>query len=100
MISRRSLTLSVLINVPLVVYAVLAGYSLWATGLLRKSWWLGPVCWLAAWILARWWRPAHTTAPSHEVPIPSHWTPRDRQAAEIVRDYQLKVDQLTPEQLT
>jgi uncharacterized protein len=99
-ISRRSLVLWILITVPVVVYAVLAGYSLWATGLLRQIWWLGPGCWVLAWALAKIWKTAHATPDQHGVEIPGHWTPRDQKAAEIVRQFQQKVSQFTPAQLT
>ena len=36
----------------------------------------------------------------HAVPIAPHWTPRDEQAALIVREFQQQVDQLTPAELT
>ncbi len=100
MISRRSLVLWILITVPVVVYAVLASYSLWATGLLRKVWWLGPGCWVLAWAVAKIWKTAHATPEQHGVEIPGHWTPRDQKAAEIVREFQQKVGQFTPAQLT
>src|SRR5580692_8827648 len=100
MISRRSFVLWTLNTLPVLVYAVLAGYSLWATGLLRKVWWLGPVFWVTAWGLAKLWRTRHATPEQHAVEIPGHWTPRDRQAAEIVRQYQQKVEHFTPTQLT
>ncbi|HUE16080.1 MAG TPA: GTPase [Planctomycetaceae bacterium] len=100
MISRRSLVLGVLVFLPVLVYGVLASYSLWATGLLRQVWWLGPACWVLAWGVAKLWKAAHATPEQHAVVIPSHWTPRDRQAAEIVRAFQQKVDEFTPAQLT
>lgn len=100
MISRRSLVLGTLIFLPVMVYAALAGYSLWATGILRQVWWLGPGCWLLAWAVAKVWKAAHAKPEQHAVAIPAHWTPRDRDAAQIVRAFQQKVEQFTPGQLT
>ena len=100
MISRRSFVLWALTTFPVVVYAVLAGYSLWATGLLRKAWWLGPLFWVLAWGLAKLWKTRHATPEQHAIEIPGHWTPRDRQATQIVRQFQQKVEQFTPAQLT
>ncbi len=100
MISRRSLVLWTLTTFPVLVYAVLAGYSLWATGLLRKAWWLGPVFWVVAWGLAKLWKTRHATPEQHAVEIPGHWTPRDREASEIVRQFQEQVERYTPAQLT
>ena len=99
MISRRTLVLWSLISVPLLVYAGLAGYSLWKSGLLRSVWWLGPACWVLAWVIAQFWKPSHATPEQHAVAIASHWTPRDREAADIVREFQQSVDQATPAQL-
>ena len=99
MISRHSIIVAALVLVPLLVYAVLGGYALWTTGLLRWLWWLGPASWGLAWGLSRIWRLGHKTAHRADIATPSSWTPRDQQAAEIVRTFQLKVDQFTPPQL-
>jgi predicted GTPase len=99
-ISRRSAVLGFLIFLPVVIFGVLGGIALWETGLLRKSWWVGPLFWVAAYLLAQFWRSGHPMRQGHAVTIPPHWTPRDEQAALIVRDFQQQVDQLTPAQLT
>jgi uncharacterized protein len=99
-ISRRSAVVGFLVFLPVVIYAVLGGVALWETGWLRKAWWIGPVFWAGAWFLGQFWKIGHPMRQGHAVPIPSHWTPRDEQAAEIVRDFQQRVDQLTPTQLT
>ena len=84
---------------PVLIYAVLGGYALWESGLLRWLWWLGPASWGLAWGLARFWRLGHKTAQPADAPPPSYRTPRDQEAEEIVRTFQLKVDKLTPAQL-
>jgi predicted GTPase len=99
-ISRRSAVIGFLVFVPVVIYGVLGGFALWETGLLRKAWWVAPLFWIAAWLVGKFWRAGHPMRQGHAVPIPPHWTPRDEQAALIVRDFQQQVDQLTPEQLT
>jgi predicted GTPase len=99
-ISRRSAVLGFLVFLPVAVYAVLGGLALWETGLLRKTWWVAPSFWLAAWLIGKVWRSGHPMRQGHSVPIPSHWTRRDEQAALIVRDFQQQVDQFTPAQLT
>ncbi len=100
MISRRSAVIGLLVFVPVVVYVVLGAVALWETGLLRRSWWVAPLFWVAAWLLGQFWKTGHPMRQAHTVPIPPHWTPRDEQAALIVREFQQKVDQLTPAQLT
>jgi hypothetical protein len=99
-ISRRSAVLGLLVFLPVVIYGVLGGFALWETGLLRQSWWVAPVFWVAAWVLGRFWRTGHPMRQGHAVTVPPHWTPRDERAALIVRDFQQQVDQLTPTQLT
>jgi uncharacterized protein len=100
-ISRRGLTLTSLALFPVLIYVGLGSYALWKTGLLIRLWWLLPVCWTLTWILARLW-PARrpSAAEQHALPIASHFTVRDREAAEIVRRFQQQVDELTPAQLT
>ncbi|HXY37019.1 MAG TPA: GTPase [Planctomycetaceae bacterium] len=100
MISRRSAVLGALVFVPVIVYGILGGFALWETGLLRKSWWVGPLFWVGAWVLGQFWRARHPMRQGHTISIPAHWTPRDEQAALVVREFQQKVDQLTPQQLT
>ena len=100
MISRRSVILGTLVFLPVLLYVVVGGYAMWSTGLARQVWWVGPLFWVAGWVLAKFWPSRHPLTPQHDVPIPSHWTPRDRQAAEIVRSFQEKVEQFTPAELT
>jgi len=99
-ISRRSVILGTLVFLPVLLYVVVGGYAMWSTGLARQVWWVGPLFWVAGWVLAKFWPSRHPLTPQHDVPIPSHWTPRDRQAAEIVRSFQEKVEQFTPAELT
>lgn len=98
MISRRSAVLSALISLPVLIYAILGGYALWSTGLGWTAWWLAPICWGLAWCLGRFWR-ARDPKEVYAVPVPSYWTPRDRQATEIVRQFQQKVEQFSPDEL-
>jgi predicted GTPase len=101
MIPARSLVLSTLIVVPFLAFAAVGGYAIWQSGSFEWVWWLFPGCGLAAWVLSRVWKP---TPPSeraeHQLSEPRHWTPRDREAAKIVRDYQQRVEAYTTEELT
>ncbi len=99
MISRRSIVITALVFVPVLIYAVMGGYALWKTGALRWLWWLAPACWTLAWALARFWHIGQKTAGPADALAPSSWTPRDEKALEIVRSYQSKVDTFTPPQL-
>lgn len=98
----RTAVLLVLTALPVVIYAVLGAIALWRNGWLAHSWWWLPICWLLAWVTARLWRPASLTATDAAVdPLKPerHWTPRDRDAAEVVTRFQQQVDDATPQQL-
>jgi len=99
MISRRSTIIAALLLIPVIVYAAAGSYALWKEGLWRWLWWVAPLAWGIAWGLAKLWRIGHKTAPPADESPATSWTPRDEQAAEIVRRFQQKVDELTPHQL-
>jgi len=98
MLSRRTLTLAVLIVLPLLAYLALGAYALWKTGLFGETFWILPGFWIVTWIVAVLWKPAQPLR--ENIPVrPRHFTPRDDAATDIVRKYQEQIDQLTPEQL-
>jgi predicted GTPase len=100
-ISRRSLVLGLFFVLPIVLYLALGLYALWTTNLLTRLWWLLPACWVFTWGLSKVWpQPTfqeQVTAEVAETPV--HWTARDREAAQIIRHFQERVEQYTPEQL-
>lgn len=100
MISRPLLVVATLMALPIVVFCGLGAYALWRAGTFWWTWWLAPLCWILAGILARWWKLGHSTVPPGDPTVPGHFTPRDRAAAQIVRAFQQKVEQFTLEQLT
>lgn len=93
--------MSALVILPIVVYIVLGTYALWVTDIFTWVWWILPICWLLTYILARVWKTERPSEqPQHSLSEPPYWTPRDREAADIVRGFQQKVETLTPDQLT
>lgn len=98
MFSRRSITLAVLIVLPMLVYLTLGAYALWETGLFGYTFWILPVFWLITWIVAVIWKPSLPGLRGGQA-LPRHFTPRDESAMEIVRRYQEQVDVLSTEQL-
>ncbi len=101
MIPTRALVLLILIAVPTLIFLAAGSYAIWADGSLGWVWWLITGCGLAALGVARVWRPATAAGRTeHHLNAGSHWTPRDQQAGQVVRDYQLRVDAFTAEQLT
>ena len=98
----RAAILTILIALPVLIYAILGGIALWRNGWLAHSWWWLPLCWILAWATARLWKaPSYATsqAPADPLEPDRHWTPRDREAAEIVTRFQHQVDEATPQQL-
>ncbi|WP_315851242.1 GTPase family protein [Planctomicrobium piriforme] len=99
MFSRRTVTLSILILLPLLAYLGLGAYALWQTGLFAWTFWIVPVFWLITWIVAVAWPPERRQIQIDQ-PHPEHFTPRDEEAMAIVRRYQEQIDVLSPLQLT
>ena len=96
MISTRSLVLAGLILLPLLIYLVVGGYAIVQIESLWWIWWLMTGCSVAAWGLSRLWPAGETSArPQHQLDESRHWTPRDREAAQVIREYQQRVESLT-----
>jgi uncharacterized protein len=101
MLTPRTITLALLILVPVLVYLGLGAYALWQTGLFRWTWWIIPGCWGLTWLIAWLWRPRPASEAADDgQPPPEHWTPRDEAAAGIVREFQEQVDEYSPQELT
>ncbi len=101
MISTRSIVLTVLISLPVAIFVAVGGYAIWQDGTLNWIWWLMTGCGFVAWVLSMLWKPSSLSGRNqHQLSEPSHWTPRDRDAARIVRKYQQAVESLSVEQLT
>lgn len=101
MISARSIVLSVLIAMPLVLFAGVGGYAIWQSGSFNWIWWTFPGFGLVAWVISLLWKPtAIAERPVHRLSEPHHWTPRDRQAAQVVREYQQKLESYSTDELT
>jgi len=99
LLSRRSWVVGVLMLLPVLVYVVLGGYAMWASGLTFWAWLLLPGCWLLAWAVARGW-PQPSVESLEQVTPGEHWTDRDRAALDIVRQRQVAVQEYSPQQLT
>lgn len=99
--TTRSLVLAVLIALPALVFAVVGGYAIWQNGTLGWVWWLMTGCAVVASGIAFVWRPTPIAQQQrHQLQDSPHWTPRDREAARIVREYQLRVDSFSMGELT
>ncbi|MBX3439071.1 MAG: 50S ribosome-binding GTPase [Planctomycetaceae bacterium] len=101
MISARSLVLSALIVFPLLLFVGVAAVAIWQSGEYGWIWWLLPGCGVTALVVSRLWPPTPLAdRAAHRLSEPHHWTPRDREAAQIVREYQKRVDSYSADELT
>ncbi|MGE0758577.1 MAG: GTPase [Pirellulaceae bacterium] len=95
----RSVVVSLLFSVPVLLLVAFGAYALWETG--RAVWllWLFPLCWTAAWLLLR-FRPRRKDATAGREPPPVHWTPTDRAAFELVRQEQQAISSIAVAELS
>ena len=96
------MVLGAMFLIPVLMYLGMAVYALWATHLLTRLWWLLPACWVLTWGLSKVWPATPSTQQqlADFADAPPHWTARDQEAARIIRVYQERVNDFTPEQLT
>lgn len=91
----RFWTLLALVVTPIATLVVLGGWTLWKSEYWAWCWWLWPVCWGLAYLLARRSKPE---------PIPLepgiHWTPRDEEAGHLIEAHSQQVAGFSTEQLT
>ncbi len=84
----RLYLISILVLAPIGAFVVAGAIALWQTGHYFLLWWLIPICWLPAWLLARRWR-KHFLAPELTGDPPGeYWTDRDKQAWQLVQEAQ------------
>ncbi|NIP85391.1 MAG: hypothetical protein GTO03_07435, partial [Planctomycetales bacterium] len=97
--SWRTGLLLLLLIVPLVLYGAVGGWVLWQTGHLLWLWWVLPVCWTLAYLLAGHWRRAMLPRPEVEVQEVPHWTDADQRAAQVIAARQQAAGQVAHQQL-
>ncbi len=96
----RAIWIAILLFVPPLVFAVIGAWALWSTGVLLYTWWVLPLCWGLAYLLARRRQPDRGAASEAGDAPPLHWTPQDRAAIEIIRRKQQEAQELPIERLT
>lgn len=97
MINWRTIAVGVLMVVPIAVIVAIGGWTLWQTGWMAKLWWMLPVCWAIAFLLARGMKPKLS---DNQKASGLHWTPKDYEAASLVEARQQNVIEIPPENLT
>jgi uncharacterized protein len=96
----RLYLISTLVLVPIAAFVVAGAIALWQIGHYVFLWWLIPICWLPAWLLARRWR-KHFVVPEVTGEPPSeHWAQRDKQAWQLVQEAQENAGTIAAERLT
>jgi uncharacterized protein len=95
----RLYLVSLLVLVPIATFVGAGIVALWRTGQYLWLWWLLPVCWLPAWLLARRWRQQLVAPAAMGDPSVDYWTARDREAWEVVQAAQRNATEISAEQL-
>lgn len=98
LVSSRTAILMGLLMAPIAVYTIAGSVAVWQLGWMRWLWWLAPIAWTVAWLIAQVW-PA-SPLPGLDLSKPQYWTPRDDEAESVIRRFQEGVDQYTTDQLT
>lgn len=96
----RPLVLLIVSAIPVLVLLGLGGLWLWQhPDIGFYLWWPLAACWAVAVILAWWWQRQQRLLPPPAEQPQLHWTPRDREAWELVKKRALGVKDMAPEQL-
>jgi len=95
----RLVLVLLLLGLPMALFLGVGVAAFWQSGRMQWLWWMLPVCWGLAYLLARRWRPQLVTLPAPEIHQPRHWTLRDEAAWQLVQQQQQHVTQLPPKHL-
>ena len=94
----RIAVVTLLALAPVVFLCGVGMYHLWDRGWSFTAYWPMAVCWLAAYLLGRYWTRRRTPAETTARPTPEYWTDRDKQAWKIVENHAAAVPALTADQ--
>ena len=120
MIDRRMGLFAFLVALPFLVCLGFGAHAIWVTGYWKLLWWVLPVCWLFAWMVAHWLKRSErnndrfavndssSSYPEHESPEhrnserwhPAHWDQRDEAASKIIEKHQQGFSSLDPANLS
>ncbi len=98
---RYKLRIAVLVLLALAPVVFLCGvgvYHLWDRGWSFVAYWPMAGCWLAAYLLGRYWTRRRPPAEEPSVPTPGYWTDRDKRAWQIVEAHAAAIPALSAEQ--
>jgi len=96
----RWLVILALYAVPVAAFFAVGVVAVWRTGRYWWLWWLAPLCWVVAYLLARVWRRRLAPPADADFTAPEHWTGRDRQAWHVVEAQQRQIANFAETQLT
>ena len=95
----RIITIATLLVVPVMVFVAAGAYALWERGAMGGLWWILPLCWALAWLLAKRWERHFAPVTLPDVEAPAYWTEQDRKALRLVEAQQQAVQKTPPAQL-
>lgn len=89
-------------TLPCILYVVLGIIALFQTGWLLTLVWILPINWLAAWLIATYWKPTLSQkAKQIDAPhLPEFWGERDQAAMLIVEDFRTTIAEVDENALT
>jgi predicted GTPase len=99
--SRYKLRIAIVLLLALAPVVFLDGvgaYHLWDHGWSFTAYWPMAACWLAAYLLGRYWTRRRKPAEPASVPTPGYWTERDKRAWAIVEARAAAIPPLTADQ--
>lgn len=98
----RFAILAILSLAPVAFLAIAGSYYLYRAGLSFYVYWPMAGCWLAAYLLGRYWtrRQSSVLNEAAEVPTPEYWTDRDQAAWKIVEQYVAELKPVPTEQMS
>jgi predicted GTPase len=94
----RIAVVTVLALAPVVFLCGVGMYHLWDRGWSFVAYWPMAACWLAAYLLGRYWTRRRPPAEEPSLPPPGYWTDRDKRAWQIVEAHAAAIPVLSAEQ--
>ncbi|HET6575524.1 MAG TPA: GTPase [Fimbriiglobus sp.] len=94
----RIAVVALLALAPVVFLSGVGMYHLWDRGWSFTAYWPMALCWLAAYLLGRYWTRRRKPTETTSIPTPEYWTDRDKRAWAIVEAHAAQVPALTAEQ--
>lgn len=98
--TRWQVFIAVLLSIPILVFGVLGTWTIWQSGWFLWTWWILPLCWGAAFLVARSRKVRLVPLPDPRLQTPLYWTSRDEEAWRLIESRAKACEQIPLERLT